>query len=421
MRYRSWTKKRYLGLGFIVLTAFLLRLLYVALFDPEIVPDTDPEYYISAAQGLVDGQGYRIGNLRAYQPPLYSAYIAGVFLVFGTNLDIVCIVQSLMGLLVCLAVYFIGSTCCSTRVGLVSAALCAIYPPLVHISGQIWNEQLFIFLLIMAVVSLFHSERRQSTSWRIFTGILFGLAALTRDVGLFVLFASPAFLAVSNRSKSAIARKSLTIVVSAVLVVSVWTVRNYLVFKHIVPISTNGGINFYMGNNPEANGTHKWALPPGVVWNEESPNGRYEIEASLAGYKHGFQFIGDNPGRFIKLVGKRAWYMVEPPYRVLDTKESKVEMLSKSLWLVLHVILFSSSLIVSPFYIRQHSKALPFFLIIILMLMSPHLATYGAIRYGFTSIPFMALTTAIVWDEMYTRRRKTVPLLTRPYEAGESR
>jgi hypothetical protein len=40
--------------------------------------------------------------------------------------------------------------------------------------------------------------------------------------------------------------------VTTVVCVAPWTVRNWLVFERFVPISTNGGSNLWMGNNPDA-------------------------------------------------------------------------------------------------------------------------------------------------------------------------
>ena len=46
----------------------------------------------------------------------------------------------------------------------------------------------------------------------------------------------------------------LLLILSAAAVISPWTLRNYRVHGEWILISSNGGINFWIGNNEQATG-----------------------------------------------------------------------------------------------------------------------------------------------------------------------
>ena len=143
-------------------------------------------------------------------------------------------------------------------------------------------------------------------TWRngLISGFWWGLSALTREISL--LFMAPIaiwmFLYLPGKSRIKLFFKCYGILLlSFCLTISPWIIRNYVIFKKFIPISTNGGINFYMGNNPDANGAFLWRLPKGLEW----PNYRkisdrkilnsLEITICERGYRDGIKFILDNP------------------------------------------------------------------------------------------------------------------------------
>lgn len=400
------SEKKISYLIFIFLVSLILRLVYISLFEAEIGPLDDPSYYLRIAQNILDGQGYREVNLLAYRPPLYAYFIAGIFSVFENNLDAVRIIQALLASIMCFGIFFIGRIFVTTRTGLIAAGFCAVYPHLIHYSVQLWSEQLFMFFIILAFLSFLFSERKASVWLRIVTGILLGLSALTREAGILVLFGFLIWLNIVHKNVLISLKRWWILALFAFITVAPWTIRNYLVFDKLVPITTNGGINFYMGNNPGATGTFRWAIPPGARWNEESPNGFFETQASSLGYKYGFQFIKDNPGQFLKLLAKRAFFLFQPPYFVINFEESKVETISKIIWLAMYIILFVFALVIGPFHTRFEPKFLSLSFITVLMLALPYLITYAATRYRLSMIPFMAMAAAVVADRIFSARKE---------------
>ena len=402
----SWFGKKQLRLLILIfLIALSLRLVYIFLFGAEITPYDDPWFFLHTAQSITDGGGYHEVNLLAYRPPLYAYFIAGVFSLFGRNIDAIRLVQTLLAGAMCMAIFLIGSRFVSLSVGALASFFCAVYPLMIHYSVQIWAEQLFTFLIVLATLTFLLSLKKSSFMWRGLTGILLGFSSLTREAGLSVLIGFLIWFIVTDRNVWTSLKRWWFMALFALIVIAPWTIRNYRIFGSFVPVSTNGGINFYMGNNPEATGTFRWAVPPGARWNEASPHGFYELQASQQGYRCGWQFIREHPGRFALLIAKRVFYLLKPPVWTIDFGESMAETALKLVWLVMYIPLFLLALIIGPFFIRSAPKLLPLFFILLFMLVLPYLVTFAATRFCVPLTPFMALVAAVVVDATLLRKK----------------
>jgi hypothetical protein len=52
--------------------------------------------------------------------------------------------------------------------------------------------------------------------------------------------------------------QAVALYVAALAFLMPWTLRNYLVFETLVLVSTNDGVNLFIGNNPDANGQYTY-------------------------------------------------------------------------------------------------------------------------------------------------------------------
>jgi hypothetical protein len=258
----------------------------------------------------------------------------------------------------------------------------------------------------MALVTWLRADSTGSRGWKITSGFLWGLASLTRESGLLILLGLFLWLVYRRRSWRAGLRTWLPTGIVAVLVILPWTVRNYVVLERFVPIATNGGVNFYIGNNPEATGSFNWAMAPGAEWNKASATGFYETEASRLGYEHGLRFIVQNPGKEALLLAKKLWYVYKTPHGTIDFSESKAETVTKILWLAMYVGLFLACFIVAPFLFRKQAGALSLYYIAIAALTVPCLVAFGATRFLVSIIPFMALAGAVAVDRLAAACRR---------------
>jgi hypothetical protein len=82
-----------------------------------------------------------------------------------------------------------------------------------------------------------------------------GYATITRTVGI-LLF--PLLIYIKYKSATFNNRKmfnwGVNLAFGTAIVVLPWTIRNYVQFNKFILVSNNGGVNFWMGNNPNAYG-----------------------------------------------------------------------------------------------------------------------------------------------------------------------
>ena len=127
----------------------------------------------------------------------------------------------------------------------VAAGIAAFYPELVWFASHFWAETVFTVLLWWAMERLLAADARGSTGAALASGLLWGLAILTRETVLYFLPLAALWLAWRRAGG---ARRAASLLVVAALVVLPWTLRNWLVFDAFVPVSTSGALNLWQGN-----------------------------------------------------------------------------------------------------------------------------------------------------------------------------
>jgi 4-amino-4-deoxy-L-arabinose transferase-like glycosyltransferase len=236
----------------LTVAAFLVRAVYL-LLEPRCGPTGDEPSWIALGIHELGRPNRGLDPLRVkfiFYPPLYPYFIAVLYRVFGT-LAAVQWVQAVVGSLLVPAVGRVGSAAFGRRAGLLAAALVAVYPDLVWFSVRFWSETLFMVFLWWAIERTLKADASRSVSAAAAAGLLFGLAALTRELALYLapiaalwLLRPVARWRPSPRSPWRAAALALGLVVC----VAPWTLRNAVVFKAFVPVSTMGGLNLWQGN-----------------------------------------------------------------------------------------------------------------------------------------------------------------------------
>jgi 4-amino-4-deoxy-L-arabinose transferase-like glycosyltransferase len=190
-----------------------------------------------------------------FYPPVYPYFVGLLFRAFRT-MKAVLWVQVLLGALLAPAVGRVGTLAFGRRVGLLAAAATAFYPELVWYPAHYWGETLFLLLLWWAIERTLVADARGS--WRVAAaaGVLWGLTTLTRELALYLVPIAAVWMLRPRREPDRTVpgralrdvTPAVALVLATVLAVAPWTIRNAIVFRAFVPVSTMGALNLWQGN-----------------------------------------------------------------------------------------------------------------------------------------------------------------------------
>ncbi len=130
--------------------------------------------------------------------------------------------------------------------GAISSVLFIIYPVLFYAAGTLYPQTVAMLLLLLILYMCSYANSRIILLF-IACGLTLGVAILTVPTFIFVLIVCAGWIAFSLR-RAAIMSAAIVIIV-ALSVVLVWSVRNYVVFNAPVFVSTNSGVNMILGNS----------------------------------------------------------------------------------------------------------------------------------------------------------------------------
>jgi 4-amino-4-deoxy-L-arabinose transferase-like glycosyltransferase len=241
-------------------------------------PLGDEMYYVVVAANLADGRGHVYGrSSRALRPPAHSwllSQFADADALLGRShappsrglgvrvdrLRPLLRVEVVLGTALVLATSLLGWALFDARTGFTSGCIAALYPTFVAYSHFLWSETLFALLVTAALAGLVFMERRRSRGLALLAGLLFGAAALTREIALPVACAGVLWALVRAQpgERRAAAVRGALVLACASLVVLPWALRNYSHVGRFLPISSVGWIAIGEGNSLAG---AKWLRP----------------------------------------------------------------------------------------------------------------------------------------------------------------
>ncbi|MDD4953553.1 MAG: glycosyltransferase family 39 protein [Candidatus Omnitrophica bacterium] len=220
------------------------------LFSPQSKLSPDAQEYDTLGWSLSRSDGYQIepGEPDLTREPLYPFFLSIFYSLFGHNYFIVRVAQAAINALTCVLILLIGRRVFGHKAGLISALIASAYPAFIAYTGYILTENIFTFLLILAVFLLILGLERDKLKLFVGSGLAMGLAMLCKAVLLFFpLFISLLFILRYRKNKKIILH-ILAMFIAAYAVVLPWTMRNYKVSGALVPVRTGSGFNLWLGS-----------------------------------------------------------------------------------------------------------------------------------------------------------------------------
>lgn len=342
---RGLTDRPWFWPAVVFAVALTLRTVYI--FQVRYTPffqslGLDAKFYDLWARDIAGGTGER-GAF--FMSPLYSYFLAAIYRLFGRDLLLVRMIQAGLGSATAALAYLLGLEIFDRRVGLLAGLLTASYGALIFYDGSVLLTPLLVFLNVLAVFLLVRADTSQRSVYCLAAGAVLGLAAIGRAAALISAAAAVLWTALSVRDgvgdpgpatrggaatrgrrvaggpsgwRAYALRRAALVVLGIVVVVAPVTVRNFVVGRDLVPITSNGGLNFFIGNGDGATGGY---VKPEGLDIVTDPDGEAIAEQALGRdlrpsevsgywYDRAWNDIKARPGQWVKLMVRKLAFVV---------------------------------------------------------------------------------------------------------------
>ena len=313
------------------------------------------------------------------RPPGYPYFLAVVYRVLGLNYGAPRLVQTALGLINLLLLYFLGKAWFGRGAGLAAAGLGAVFWSFLYFEGELNSPVLEVFLYLTMSGALWKWFTSRRWDWALLAGVLLGLHALVRpNVLLPGVFAAAWMVWAAWNSKASVKHgmaHAAVFLLAAAMVISPALVRNYRVAHEFVLISYYGGINAYIGNNPgstgdspkiadlrEITGRGEWNCfnYPQVVRGLAEKQGLPDASFSGASrwfYRRALDFWVSDPLAALALTARKA-ALFWGPAEVSDSKVVSIERLHSPLlrWLPGFPAMLALALLWTAFALARHGE-----------------------------------------------------------------
>jgi Tfp pilus assembly protein PilF/4-amino-4-deoxy-L-arabinose transferase-like glycosyltransferase len=374
----------------------------------------DSRAYDEWAQQIARGDW--LGHEVFYQAPLYPYFLGTLYAIAGRDLMMVRICQAIVGSLACVLLGLAGRRFFSWGIGLIAGSLLALYAPAIFFDSLLQKSVLDVFFVCLTLwilsgltpgprSALDLVETRTRGRW-LWLGLGMGALSLTRENALVLAAVILVWVFVRNgvagRERVAAAG---AFVLGLAMVIAPVALRNHFVGGGFYVTTSQFGPNFYIGNNPQADGTY---MPlrfgrgapeyerQDAIELAERAEGRHLTPAGVSTYwaDRALDFIVSQPAAWLRLEGRKVallWNATE----MVDTEsqESYAEW-SMPVGLLAHVGHFGILVPLAAFGVWAtwpQQKRLSIVQAMAIAYAASVVMFYVFARYRFPLVPFLVL------------------------------
>jgi len=298
----------------------------------------DAKYYDRWARQIAGGEAKPEAF---FMSPLYSYFLAGLYRLFGRDLLLVRIVQAIIGSLSALLAYRIGLLVFDRRAAAIAGVVTAAYGALIFYDGSILITPLLVFFGLLSVFLLLRADAFEMPWLYAISGVALALAGVGKATALAFVPAALLWIVFDGRRRAGAGdpgedgegtdpgdrrrggrpalrwreglRPAALFALGVAVVIAPITLRNYAVSRDLVFVTSNGGLNFYIGNSEISTGGY---VKPEGLDIVEDPDGEAIAEAaarrdlrpsevSAYWYSRARSFIAANPRSWLALLVRK--------------------------------------------------------------------------------------------------------------------
>ncbi len=322
-------RRRYALIALLAVAAAVRLACWLALRDEPIfrVPQLDAATYDEWARALAHGD---FGAGRPYwMAPLYPHLLALVYLVCGTGITAPQLLQLVLNLLTVWLVWRLARRAADEPTALLAAALFALYGPPVLYANLLLLETVLTALLAVAALLAVRAAEAPTARRLAGLGAMIAATALARGNALLLLLSVPLLALPPLPGPRGRWRGAAALWMGAALVIAPVTLRNCVVGGDFVLLTSNGGLNLFIGQQPAYHGLFGPTDPEEglTVSSLSDPTGEHQLErqtgrelrpseVSRRFTRRAFDLVrGDPAGAAVRalLKGYRFWNGYEQP------------------------------------------------------------------------------------------------------------
>ncbi len=300
-------KKRFLAYAGVFLLALALRFLYLheLVDNPTFeIPIIDSANYYRIASWLVEG-GVML-DLFFYQSVFYPFFLSIVCSLSRSPLLWARVIQAVLGALTCLLTLRLGEVIFDRRTGVLAALITACYGPLIFFGGELLAAVWAAFWSVALILLFLKTGAKKDLRLCFVLGMGGAISVITRPTFLPFFLAGCLWLAFAFYRRPLDRRyflRFILILTGFIVITLPISILSYRVTDHFGFIPASGGINLYIGNNPDFCRTVN--ARPGRDWDDLRNR---PVEYGFSGiwgedeYYSGevLDYLRDRPGSFLR-------------------------------------------------------------------------------------------------------------------------
>lgn len=425
---QRWVLWVILGVGFALRLAWALH----ARGEPPVdwFLSGDQYSYFRYGSDIAKGEGYigyLTGEATAYYPIGYPGLLGALYfvvlhtpipdnLMLATALLHVVLGSASVGL-----VFIVGRAMAGVRVGLLAAALLALFPNIIYQVSTVQLETAFIFgVLVSLAIIVTHDWATGPPSTRrlLSFGASLGVTVLVRPFAAVLLVGLVGALAAVRVGWRQMAL-AVALPIGVVIAISApWTIRNAVQMDAFIPSSTNMGDTLCLDRNLDAKGGFRFADHDGCV-----DPGLPEVPRNKGNTSKAIRFVIDHPDRELLQIVRRARFMFRDDHdgieavqtlgggpflshRVLEAAEPVAD------WYFYAVV--TLAIVGLPTFLRRERRAQRLLVLSgLLGLLAIPLLLWGNPRFHLPLAPFIVLSAAgaidLIWSRAHQARGEEAP------------
>jgi tetratricopeptide (TPR) repeat protein len=379
-------------------------------------PTVDALYHHLAAMAIA------AGGLTSPEPffraPFYNYFLGLIYFLTHDSISAARFVQLVLGAFTPCLTYLIARRVFNRRIAAIAAALTLLCGDFVYFEGELLLEFLVVSLALLTWFCYLRFSERGRVAWLILAGLTTGLAVVTRP-NAFVIVPVIGYLLWEKRlalTSMAMYRFAAKYLVAMLIPIALVLLHNATRLEPAVTLATQGGINFYIGNNAEADGVS--AVMPGKLgFNWQYNDIKYEAETATGRaltspqvsdyyYRLAIRDIRSHPLHWLSLEIRKL-YLVLSGADISNNRNLiafRSQFVSLKLLPIGMAILAPLGLVGMALAVRRSPQSRGMIIFVVLYILSFVLFFVNS-RFRLPTLPFFAIFSGVALAELYNRVR----------------